>query len=320
MPEPWTRDEMQHALLIREKLLAIPNEVLKQDVIILDCPLDLVYLDRINKPSVYYNHRSARPDTFMHDIIITHLEDPLRAFAAEKDRQWKLDKLKELYSKPDVILTNSRFTQSMLKRYFGVDSHVVYPPVNLRKFRLCANPTRDFFLSIQRIHWQKRLEVQIEAFESIKGKLVIVGGGETERSRKSEILEYVVEDMSNVDYLGRVEDEKLVRLLQNAKATIQTGYCEDFGLVPVESMACGTPCIVVDEGGFRETIHSPELGVRIKPPYAESLRRAVENFEQSRYDPKTLREEAEKYGLKRFRKEMLKYIQLAVEVYNGVEC
>lgn len=316
MPEPWTKDEIRLSLLIRE-LFPIPNEILDQDVIILDCPLDLIYLNRIDKPSIYYNHRSARPDTFMHDIIIKHA-DPLRALAAEKDRQWKLQKLKELYSKPDVILSNSAFTQSMLKRYFNVDSYVVHPPVDLKKFRPCTKPTRDFFLSVQRVHWQKRIETQIRAFMGLKEKLIIVGGGETEGSRKSEILDYVVKDIPNIDYLGRVKEQKLVDLLQNAKATIQTGFKEDFGLVPIESMACGTPVIAVDEGGFKETIHSPELGVRIRPPYVENLRKTAQDFDSSKYDPAFLRKEAEKYSLKRFRREMEKYIQLAVEIHNDV--
>lgn len=317
MPEPWTKDEIRCALLVRERLFSVPSEILEQDVILLDCPLDLIYLDRIDKPCVYYNHRSARPDTFMHDIMVRH-GDPLRALAAEKDRQWKLRKLRELYSKPDVILSNSAFTRRMLNRYFGVDSYIVHPPVDLEKFSARSKPSRDFFLSVQRIHWQKRIETQIRAFTGIKEKLIIVGGGETEGSKKIEMLDYVVNDIPNIEYPGRVKEQKLIYLLQNAKATIQTGYKEDFGLVPIESMACGTPCIVVDEGGFKETIHSPQLGIRIKPPYVENLRKAVQNFESSRYDPAILRREAEKYGLKRFKKQMEKYIRLAVEIHNGI--
>ena len=71
--------------------------------------------------------------------------------------------------------------------------------------------------------------------------------------------------------------------------------------------------IVVDEGGFKETVHSKTLGIRIKPPYVENLRKAVVDFDSSRYDPEFLRKEAEKYGLERFKKQMEKYVKLAVE-------
>jgi glycosyltransferase involved in cell wall biosynthesis len=101
--------------------------------------------------------------------------------------------------------------------------------------------------------------------------------------------------------------------MQNAKAVIQTGWFEDFGLVPVEALACGTPVIVVDEGGFVETVHSPELGTRIKKPYVKSLREAVKSFDSAAYDTQTLRLEAEKYSEERFAEQMREMCILAVE-------
>ena len=77
------------------------------------------------------------------------------------------------------------------------------------------------------------------------------------------------------------------------------------------------PVIVVDEGGFRETIHSPKLGIRIKPPYIQNLRKAVKEFDIKRYNPKVLRKEAEKYSMERFKKEMEKYLKLAIERHYG---
>lgn len=78
-------------------------------------------------------------------------------------------------------------------------------------------------------------------------------------------------------------------------------------------MGCGTPCIVVDEGGFKETIHIPELGVRIKKPYIPNLRKAVQKFNPENYDRVVLRKEAEKYGLDRFKEKMEFYVRFAVK-------
>ncbi len=307
----FSKAGLQHELALRRYIYPIPAEFVEQDVIIFDCVFDLAFLDKLDKPSILYDHLGSRPDTFMHKEIVKRIPDPLEVLAEEKDHKWKLKAVKELYSKPDVILCNSRFIQNMLKQHFNVEAFVVNPPVDLEKFHPISNPTRDYFLSAQRMHWQKRVEIQVEAFTGLEEKLLIVGGN-------SEVLKYVVEDLSNITYLGRVKDEKLVSLMQNAKATIQTGFKEDFGLVPVESMACGTPCIVVDEGGFKETVHSPQLGIRIKPPYIENLRKAVQDFDSKKYDWKVLRKEAERYGLSRFKGEMEKYIRLAVEVHNGI--
>jgi len=310
--EPFTYAEIQAQLLIR-KALPIPEKVLHSDVVVFHCPFDLAYLDRLDKPSVFYNHRAERPHTFMLREILKRT-DPLRAMCVRKDLPKVLATFRELYQKADVVVSNSKFVQKMTRKYFDIESFVVYPPVDLRRFRLPNphKPKRNFFLSVQRINWQKRVELQVQAFMGLKEKLVIVGGP-LSGSGKDEQLDYLCHDIPNVKYLGRVSDKRLVWLMQNAKAVIQTGWFEDFGLVPIEAMACGTPVICVDEGGFIETVHSSELGIRIKKPYVESLREAVKSFDSSAYNPQTLRSEAEKYGEERFAEQMWEMCQLAVE-------
>lgn len=308
--EIYDKESIELALSVRT-LLGNHKELSESDVIIFHCPLDLKLLDIIDKPSIFYNHRSGRPTTFMFQEI-TSLVEPIKRTVLIKDRKWVNNKLKELYQKPNVIVSNSKFTQSMLRKFFGVNSFVVYPPVDLHHFKPTSkNPSRSYFLSVQRTHWQKRITLQIEAFKDLKEKLKIVGDLNADRPNPD--LVKLTEDHENIEVLGPVEEDDLPELYTHAKATIQTGFKEDFGLVPIESMACGTPVICVDEGGFRETVHSPELGVRIKPPYVKSLRKAVQNFDRGRYDSKVLRKEAEKYGFQRFKREMENYVKLAVK-------
>jgi glycosyltransferase involved in cell wall biosynthesis len=314
--EPFTLAEIQAQLLIR-KALPIPKELPKSDVTIFHCPFDLIYLDRLDKPSMFYNHRAERPHTFMLREILKRT-DPLRAMCVRKDLPKVLAVFRTLYRKADVVVSNSKFVQEMTKKYFDIESHVVYPPVDLKRFRLPNphKPKRSFFLSVQRINWQKRVELQIEAFKGLKEKLVIVGGP-LNGSGKDEQLEYLCDGIPNISYVGRVSDRRVVWLMQNAKAVIQTGWFEDFGLVPIEAFACGTPVICVDEGGFVETVHSPELGTRIKKPYVKSLREAVKSFDSSAYDTQALRLEAEKYGLERFAEQMREMCILAVERHGN---
>lgn len=313
MTETYDRDTIELSLRTRLVMGNHP-ELEESDVIIFHCPLDLKFLDMIDKPSIFYNHRSGRPTTFMFEEIISMVE-PIRRAVLIRDRESVNQKLKELYQKPDVIISNSKFTQKMLRKFFEVDSLVVYPPVDLEKFRPTTPcPKREYFLSVQRVHWQKRITTQIEAFKELKDRLKIVGDLNAKRPNRDLIK--LTEDYDNIEVLGAVKDNDLPDLYTHAKATIQTGFKEDFGLVPIESMACGTPCIVVDEGGFKETVHSSTLGIRVKPPYVESLRKAVVDFDSSRYDPEFLRREAEKYGLERFKKQMEKYVKLAVEKHG----
>jgi len=311
--ETYDRESIKLALSGR-MLLGNHKELSESDIIIFHCPLDLVFLDITDKPSIYYNHRSGRPTTFMFNEIVRMVE-PIRREVLKRDRNWVNNKLKELHQKPDIILSNSGFTRRMLKKYFGVDSYVVYPPVDLNHFKsTSSHPKRDYFLSVQRVNWQKRLTTQIEAFKGLSERLKIVGGIGDKRPNPD--LLRLAEGCDNIEVLGEVRESELPKLYTHAKATIQTGYYEDFGLVPIESIACGTPVIVVDEGGFRETVHSPELGIRIKPPYVENLRKAVRSFNPEHYDPEVLRKEAEKYSLERFREQMEKYVKLAVERHN----
>jgi glycosyltransferase involved in cell wall biosynthesis len=311
--EIYDRETIELALRGRT-LLGNHKELIESDVLIFHCPLDLKFLDIVDKPSIFYNHRSGRPTTFMFEEIASMVE-PIKRAVLIRDREWVNNKLRELYQKPDVIISNSKFTQKMLSKFFEVDSFIVYPPVDLDHFKpTSTTPSRSYFLSVQRVHWQKRITVQIEAFKGLEEKLKIVGDLNAKRANQDLIR--LTEDYDNIEVLGAVKDDDLPRLYTHAKATIQTGFKEDFGLVPIESMACGTPVVCVDEGGFRETVHSPELGVRIEPPYVENLSRAIQDFDSRRYDPARLRKEAEKYGLDRFRREMERYVKLAVERYG----
>jgi len=307
--EPFTKDEWDAQVKIR-RMLDIPEELLKLDVVIFHCPHDLIILERLNKPSIFYNHRSARPYTFMFDEIIKHIE-PMRRMVLIKDDPYIIEQHKYLYSLADVIVSNSKFTQRIMKKVFGFDSFVCYPPVDTKKFKPAKNPARDFYFSVQRINWQKRVDLQIEIFKKLKNEKLIIAGGPPEGYDYN--VKRLCEDLPNVEYVGGISDRKVVRYMQNAKAVIQTCYYEDFGLVPVEALACGTPVILVDEGGFKETIHNKKLGIRVKRPYVQNFRKAIKKFDVDKFNPKLLRKEAEKYSEERFKKEMKYYIKLAVE-------
>src|SRR3990170_4943495 len=117
MAECYDKETLQVQLKLRE-FYANPSieELESSDVIIFHCPLDLAFLDVIDKPSIYYNHRSGRPTTFMFNEIMRMVE-PIHREVLKRDKEWINNKLKELHRKPDVILSNSKFTRRMLKKY-----------------------------------------------------------------------------------------------------------------------------------------------------------------------------------------------------------
>ena len=211
--EPFTKDEWNFQLKLR-RVCDIPEELKKLDCIIFHCPFDLVYLERLDKPSIFYNHRSARPYTFMFKEIIKHIE-PMRKAVLIKDDSYIIEQHKYLYSLADVIVSNSRFTQTIMKRIFGIDSFVSYPPVDTKKFKPAKNPSRDFFFSVQRINWQKRVDLQIEIFKGLKDEKLIIAGGPLEDYDYN--VKRLCEDLPNVEYVGGITDRQVIKYMQNAK-------------------------------------------------------------------------------------------------------
>ena len=192
------------------------------------------------------------------------------------------------------LIANSENTRLKLEKRYGISCDKIYPPVNVRKFK--NKPSEDFFLSVQRITPDKRVDIQIEAFKRLPYKLIVVGGSHN----KEYFDELKKRAPRNVEFRINVNEEELIDLYARCKATIQTSKDEHFGLVPVESMASGKPCIAVNEGGFRETIIHGKTGILINEPYVENLINAINKFDEYYFDEKVLRKRADEFSSDRF--------------------
>ncbi len=202
------------------------------------------------------------------------------------------------------IVVNSNNVKKRVKDFYGRDSEVVYPPVDLKKFRY--KRASDYWLSVQRVEPEKRIEMQLKVFEKFpKEKLVLVGPGKYGKEYLERIAK-MVERMPNVEWKKDVSEKELVELYSSCKALIQTPIDEDFGLIAIEAMASGKPCIAVDEGGFRETIVHGKTGLLLKEPYEENLAKVVENFGKYKFDPKTCQKRAKDFSEDEFMKKMKK--------------
>jgi glycosyltransferase involved in cell wall biosynthesis len=109
-----------------------------------------------------------------------------------------------------------------------------------------------------------------------------------------------------VIFAGSVSDEQLGHLYSRCKAAIQTAIDEDFGIIPVEAMASGKPCIAVNEGGFRETIINGKTGILVNTPYAENLTDAIRNFDNYDFNPSTCKNRARLFSEEKFIERMKK--------------
>jgi glycosyltransferase involved in cell wall biosynthesis len=164
-----------------------------------------------------------------------------------------------------------------LWKYLGVDSEVVYPGVKVPETVGEDSEFKhgEYYFTISRAEEAKRMDKICEAFIGKDEELVVAGSGS-----QSDVLQKYAEDHQNIYYLGRVSEEQKWNLLNGAKATIFVAREEDFGLVPIESLAVGTPVIGCDEGFTRYQIQDGENGILITPTVS-GISEAVSKFERS---------------------------------------
>jgi len=182
-----------------------------------------------------------------------------------------------LFHSLDQTLVRTRFTkiiaqsiniQNRIKKYYGLYSKVIYEPVETRNFKF--NKFGNYYLTVSRLFTEKRIEVIVKAFLKMPNKrLIIVGDG----PEKEKIIK-LSKQAKNITLLTKVGDSELQQLYANCFATIYIPQDEDYGLVPLESMASGKLCIASNEGGCKETIINGKTGFLITPD-ADSLIRVV---------------------------------------------
>ncbi|KXS43600.1 MAG: mannosyltransferase [Methanolobus sp. T82-4] len=162
----------------------------------------------------------------------------------------------------DTTATISINVQNRIKEHHHRDSIIVYPPVNTQNYTF--KKYGDFWLSVNRIYPEKRIELQIEAFKNLPEEKLFIVGGYSKGDHAEKYAKAISASLpENVKMLGEVSEEELIELYSTCKGFICTAMDEDFGLTPVEAMASGKPVVAVSEGGFLETV-IPETGVFVE--------------------------------------------------------
>ncbi len=170
----------------------------------------------------------------------------------------------------DVVIANSENVRRRLKRYLGIESVVVHPPVDTERFRWLRQ--EEFYLSTARLEDFKGVNLIVEAFRRMPDqKLVVTSGGSQEIA-----LRKLAIDCPNITFTPWLDESTLADLVGRSRAVIYVPRDEDFGISPVEAMAAGKPVIGVAEGGLLETVIDRETGLLLPAPLsADSLADAV---------------------------------------------
>ncbi|CAM7759630.1 glycosyltransferase family 4 protein [Klebsiella pneumoniae] len=207
----------------------------------------------------------------------------------------------------DHFVANSNFIARRIKKVYGRTSDVIYPPVDVERFKLCENK-EDFYFTASRLVPYKRIDLIVEAFSAMPDKkLVVIGDGSDMEKVKSKAAK-------NIEILGYQPDSVVEDCMRKAKAFVFAAE-EDFGITPVEAQACGTPVIAFGKGGALETVRPYGVenpsGVFFEQQTVESIIKAVEEF-SSKYDtfrPIDCRDNALRFSTIKFQENMRNYVQ-----------
>lgn len=206
----------------------------------------------------------------------------------------------------DHFIANSKFIARRIKKVYGRDADVIYPPVDIERFSL--NETKDnYYVTASRLVPYKRMDLIVEAFSHMPDKkLVVIGDGPEMYKVKSKATK-------NIEILGFQPNDIMEDYMRNAKAFVFAAE-EDFGITPVEAQACGTPVIAFGKGGTLETIRpygqQKPTGVFFKKQDIQSIIDSVNEFEeiQSLILPDDCRNNALRFSTLRFSNEIESYV------------
>ncbi len=210
---------------------------------------------------------------------------------------------------PDFLLANSKYIAEKLKRIYGRESTVIYPPVDVDKFD-CVEEKDDYYFVASRLVPYKRIDLIVEAFAEMPEKrLIIAGTGPELNKLKNNFL-------VNVEFVGYQDENTLKELMQKAKAFVFPAE-EDFGIVVVEAMACGTPVIALNKGGTAETVIDGKTGILFDNQTSEDIKNAVRKFEsiQDSFNHKEISEYTKKFSRKIFEQSIKQFVDEKTEEF-----
>jgi glycosyltransferase involved in cell wall biosynthesis len=173
---------------------------------------------------------------------------------------------------------NSANTQQRIKRYYKKDARIIYPPIDTERYS--CQPSKGYWLSVNRLTAAKRINIQIEAFAKMPQEKLIIVGSYEKGVKQFEDIRHSLETTKtqNIEMRSWVSDDELKKLYAECRGFITTAKDEDFGMTAVEAMASGKPVIAPSEGGYTESIIHNSTGIFIPSIHSEELIEAVQHI------------------------------------------
>lgn len=250
------------------------------------------------------------PMRFAHDMQDLYLSEyKFRRFfikpILELLRLWDIKTAKKV----DYFIANSYNISEKIKKVYGRDSTVIYPPCDTDYFTPGAERRGDYFLIVSRLVLYKRIDIAIRAFNELGLPLKIIGTG-----AKLDSLKRITKP--NVEIMGFQTDEAVRDHYRNCRAVISCAE-EDFGISMAEAQSSGAPLISFKKGGALEIIKEPDTGIFFDAQTPESLIEAVRRFEKMSFDKTKICKNAERFSKNIFKEKIKNFVDEKYKVFKS---
>lgn len=209
----------------------------------------------------------------------------------------------------DRYVANSHHVAARIRRYYNREATVVHPPVDTAFFSPNGSPPGSYFLIVSALVPYKRIEMAMHACRLARVPLRIAGEG-PERERLQALAG------PDVEFMGWRSDEEIRELYRSARGFLLPGE-EDFGIAPVEALACGRPVVGLARGGVTETVSDGDTGVLVDEPTAEAFAAGIARAAALRFDAGHIRSQALRFSISRFHDEMRPLLEGAAVQAGG---
>ena len=242
---------------------------------------------------------------YLNDINLNKgLKGIYAKYVLHKMRIWDVNTVNRV----DEFVANSNYIAKRIKKVYNREAKVIYPPVDVENFSLIKQKD-DFYFTASRMVPYKKIELIVRAFNEMPNRDLIVAGDGPEFNKIKKIAK------KNVKLVGFLNSEALKIYMGKAKAFVFAAE-EDFGIIPVEAQACGTPVIAYQKGGAQETVIHNKTGILFKEQTIESLKNAITDFESKTFDYSLIRKHSLKFSKERFEKEFKDFVEKKYEDFK----
>jgi glycosyltransferase involved in cell wall biosynthesis len=208
---------------------------------------------------------------------------------------------KKAAQRPDYLIANSTHTKKMIKKYYNRDSKVIFPPVDIDRFKNDNRQTRKGLVIAGRQTPYKRIDLAVEACTNLNIPLTVIGDGPENKKIKAIAGK-------NITFIKRLNDKEIIKYFSNSKGFIFPGL-DDFGIVAVEALSAGTPVIAYKAGGVLDYIKENKNGLFFSEQTKNSLTKALIKFNSMIFDHKKIQESAQMFGSKNFKDSISNFIK-----------